>query len=99
MRIVRCRACDLVYVSPTFDEAHYKEVYASQEYQDIVRDLGIKSHDYRVSSGSARERVGLMAQLLRVPPERAALSSTSAAAPASSSRRREAAAGRRSASI
>ena len=40
MTVVRCRACDLVYVSPTFDEAHYLEVYASQEYQDIVKDLG-----------------------------------------------------------
>lgn len=59
MTIVRCRACDLVYVSPTFDEAHYREVYASQEYQDIVKDLGIKSHEYRVDR-FGRERVGLM---------------------------------------
>jgi 2-polyprenyl-3-methyl-5-hydroxy-6-metoxy-1,4-benzoquinol methylase len=59
MTIVRCRACDLVYVSPTFDETHYREVYASQEYQDIVKDLGIKSHDYRIER-FGRERVGLM---------------------------------------
>jgi 2-polyprenyl-3-methyl-5-hydroxy-6-metoxy-1,4-benzoquinol methylase len=59
MTIVRCRGCDLVYVSPTFDEAHYLEVYASQEYQDIVKDLGIKSHEYRVER-FGRERVGLM---------------------------------------
>ena len=59
MTIVRCRACDLVYVSPTFDEAHYRDVYASQEYQDIVKDLGIKSHEYRVER-FGRERVGLM---------------------------------------
>jgi 2-polyprenyl-3-methyl-5-hydroxy-6-metoxy-1,4-benzoquinol methylase len=63
MQLVRCTACDLVYVSPTFDEAHYKEVYASQEYQDIVRDLGIRSHEYRVSR-FGRERVGLMAAQL-----------------------------------
>jgi 2-polyprenyl-3-methyl-5-hydroxy-6-metoxy-1,4-benzoquinol methylase len=59
MQIVRCTACDLVYVSPTFDDEHYKAVYASQEYQDIVRDLGIKSHDYRVQR-FGRERVALM---------------------------------------
>jgi 2-polyprenyl-3-methyl-5-hydroxy-6-metoxy-1,4-benzoquinol methylase len=59
MQLVRCGQCDLVYVTPTFDEAHYLEVYASQEYQDIVRDLGIKSHDYRVERFGT-ERVGLM---------------------------------------
>src|SRR4051812_28250876 len=26
MQIVRCTTCDLVYVTPTFDEAHYREV-------------------------------------------------------------------------
>src|SRR5262249_16854171 len=58
MAIVRCATCDLVYVSPTFDEVHYKSVYASSEYQEIVRDLGIKSHEYRVARFGA-ERVGL----------------------------------------
>jgi CMP-N,N'-diacetyllegionaminic acid synthase len=70
LRIVRCRACDLVYTNPTFDEAHYKSVYASQSYQDIVRDLGIKSHEYRVSRFGT-ERVGMMSQFLRVPAGRA----------------------------
>jgi len=70
LRIVRCRSCDLVYVNPTFDEAHYQSVYASQAYQDIVRDLGINSHDYRVLRFGA-ERVGMMSQFLRVPPGRA----------------------------
>ena len=69
MQLVRCRACDLVYVSPTFDEHHYIEVYASQEYQDIVRDLGIKSHDYRVER-FGRERVGLMARQLTMKAPR-----------------------------
>jgi 2-polyprenyl-3-methyl-5-hydroxy-6-metoxy-1,4-benzoquinol methylase len=63
MQLMRCGACDLVYVSPTFDEAHYREVYASREYQDIVRDLGIKSHEYRVER-FGRERVALMAAQL-----------------------------------
>ena len=66
MQIVRCGACDLVYVTPTFDEEHYRTVYASQEYQDIVRDLGIKSHDYRVER-FGRERVALMTPHLRTP--------------------------------
>lgn len=59
LQLVRCLGCDLVYVTPTFDEAHYREVYASPEYQEIVRDLGIGSHDYRVAR-FGRERVGLM---------------------------------------
>jgi 2-polyprenyl-3-methyl-5-hydroxy-6-metoxy-1,4-benzoquinol methylase len=66
MRIVRCKACDLVYVNPTFDEAHYKQVYASQAYQDIVRDLGINSHEYRVNRFGA-ERVRMMGDYLRLP--------------------------------
>lgn len=65
MRIVRCSRCDLVFVNPTFDEAHYQQVYASQAYQDIVRDLGINSHDYRVERFGV-ERVNLMASHLRV---------------------------------
>src|SRR5215470_10820023 len=65
MAIVRCATCDLVYVSPTFDEVHYKTVYASSEYQEIVRDLGIKSHEYRVARFGA-ERVALMARHLPV---------------------------------
>lgn len=59
LQLVRCAACDLVYTSPTFDEAHYREVYASQEYQDIVRDLGINSHQYRVQR-FGEERIRLM---------------------------------------
>jgi 2-polyprenyl-3-methyl-5-hydroxy-6-metoxy-1,4-benzoquinol methylase len=69
MQLVRCGACDLVYVSPTFDEAHYRDVYASEEYQDIVRDLGIKSHEYRVER-FGRERVALMADHLHTSSAR-----------------------------
>jgi 2-polyprenyl-3-methyl-5-hydroxy-6-metoxy-1,4-benzoquinol methylase len=63
MAVVRCAGCDLVYVSPTFDDSHYKEVYSSTDYQEIVRDLGIKSHGYRTER-FGRERVGLMGQHL-----------------------------------
>ncbi len=69
MRIVRCTACDLVYVSPVFDESHYKKVYRSTEYQDIVRDLGIRSHAYRVER-FGRERVDIMARHLPIPRPR-----------------------------
>ena len=61
MRLLRCTACNVVYVSPTFDEAHYREVYASPEYQEIVRDLGIRSHEYRAQRFGV-ERVALMAR-------------------------------------
>jgi 2-polyprenyl-3-methyl-5-hydroxy-6-metoxy-1,4-benzoquinol methylase len=70
MRIVRCTRCDLVFVNPTFDQEHYQEVYASQAYQDIVRDLGINSHDYRVKRFGA-ERVRIMGEHLRIPNGRA----------------------------
>jgi 2-polyprenyl-3-methyl-5-hydroxy-6-metoxy-1,4-benzoquinol methylase len=63
MRIVRCCQCDLVFVNPTFDETHYKQVYASQAYQDIVRDLGINSHEYRVNRFGT-ERVRMMGEHL-----------------------------------
>jgi 2-polyprenyl-3-methyl-5-hydroxy-6-metoxy-1,4-benzoquinol methylase len=66
MQLVRCRECDLVYVSPSFNEQHYKDVYASTEYQDIVRDLGIKSHAYRVGRFGV-ERVELMSRHLPSP--------------------------------
>jgi len=64
MRIVRCTRCDLVFVNPTFDESHYTQVYASQAYQDIVRDLGINSHEYRVNRFGT-ERVRMMGEHLR----------------------------------
>jgi 2-polyprenyl-3-methyl-5-hydroxy-6-metoxy-1,4-benzoquinol methylase len=64
MSVVRCGVCDLVYVNPTFDEDHYQRVYASTEYQEIVRDLGISSHEYRVGRFGV-ERVGIMAMHLR----------------------------------
>ena len=70
MRIVRCTQCDLVFVNPTFDQEHYQQVYASQAYQDIVRDLGINSHDYRVKRFGA-ERVRIMGEYLRTADGRA----------------------------
>lgn len=65
MSVVRCVVCDLVYVNPTFDEDHYQSVYASAEYQEIVRDLGISSHEYRVRRFGT-ERVAIMERHLQL---------------------------------
>lgn len=59
LTLVCCEACDLVYVNPVFDEEHYQEIYQSTEYQAIMKDLGIESHDYRVER-FGRERVEIM---------------------------------------
>ena len=67
LQLVRCAQCDLVYVSPSFDDKHYRQMYASEAYQDIVRELGINSHDYRAER-FGRERVALMTAHLRARP-------------------------------
>jgi 2-polyprenyl-3-methyl-5-hydroxy-6-metoxy-1,4-benzoquinol methylase len=64
MTLVRCRACDLVYVNPIFDEEHYRATYASQDYQRIMRDLGEASHEYRVTR-FGEERVAIMSRHVR----------------------------------
>ncbi len=66
MVLVRCESCQLVYVNPAFDEAHYRAVYTSEEYQGIMKDLGITSHAYRVER-FGQERVSLMAEHLDLP--------------------------------
>jgi SAM-dependent methyltransferase len=63
MALVRCEDCDLVYVNPAFDESHYRQVYASPDYQAIMQELGESSHDYRLQR-FGRERVEIMAQHL-----------------------------------
>jgi SAM-dependent methyltransferase len=78
LTLVRCTSCDLVYTNPTFDEAHYRNVYASEEYQDIVRSLGIESHEYRVQR-FGEERVRLMTPYL--PPHASAANGGSRQAP------------------
>ena len=47
LNLVKCKNCNLVYTNPLFDEEHYKEIYQSEEYQNIVKDLGESSHIYR----------------------------------------------------
>lgn len=63
LMLVRCLECQLVYVNPAFDEAHYQAVYSSEDYQGIMRGLGEKSHDYRVERFGT-ERVAIMTRYL-----------------------------------
>jgi 2-polyprenyl-3-methyl-5-hydroxy-6-metoxy-1,4-benzoquinol methylase len=63
LTLVRCRQCDMVYVGPAFNEDHYREMYGSPAYQDIMRDLGEASHLYRVDR-FGNERVETMAAFL-----------------------------------
>jgi len=48
LKIVKCKKCELIYVNPVFDEAQYRKIYKSKSYQDIGKQLSIKSHEYRV---------------------------------------------------
>lgn len=51
--IVKCRACDLLYVNPLFDERAYIDLYDSNDYNSIVTQISISSHEYR------RDRFGV----------------------------------------
>ncbi len=48
LTIVKCNKCNMVYTNPIFDEEHYLKAYSSVDYQNIVKELGEKSHEYRV---------------------------------------------------
>ena len=98
MRIVRCGVCDLVYVNPTFDEAHYQRCTRRRSIRRSFATSGISSHEYRVRHvrHRARRADGASICLRRTAARRA--TSTSAAAPASSSRRRATRDGRQPAS-
>ena len=53
LRIVKCKNCELIFVSPTFDYEHYINLYKKTEYQKITKKLSEKSHNYR------RKRFGI----------------------------------------
>ncbi|MAH47351.1 hypothetical protein CMI37_16115 [Candidatus Pacearchaeota archaeon] len=57
--IVQCSECQLIYVSPIFNEEHYRKSYESEEYENIVKELGFGSHEYRCER-FGEERVKLM---------------------------------------
>lgn len=63
LHLVRCKRCNLVFVNPIFDEVHYHQIYSSETYQEIVRDLGEASHEYRMSRFGV-ERVSIMRRYL-----------------------------------
>jgi 2-polyprenyl-3-methyl-5-hydroxy-6-metoxy-1,4-benzoquinol methylase len=60
-----------VYVNPVFNEDHYRNVYSSESYMQIIRDLGESSHEYRVDR-FGKERMKILAPHLggfcSVPP-------------------------------
>lgn len=64
MDIVQCENCNLVYTNPIFNDEHYKTTYQSRDYQEIVKDLGEESHNYRVNR-FGKERVKIMAKLIK----------------------------------
>jgi 2-polyprenyl-3-methyl-5-hydroxy-6-metoxy-1,4-benzoquinol methylase len=68
LALVRCAHCDTVYVSPAFNEDHYRNAYASSDYQSIIRHLGEASHEYRVTRFGV-ERVETMTRYLDVIPD------------------------------
>jgi len=64
MNIVQCDACELVYTNPIFDDEHYKSTYKSKDYQEIVKDLGEESHNYRVER-FGNERINILKNYLK----------------------------------
>ncbi|MCP4179609.1 MAG: class I SAM-dependent methyltransferase [bacterium] len=55
MNIVGCDDCSVIYVNPIFNEQKYLDIYKSEDYQEIVRQLGEESHNYRLQRfGSER---------------------------------------------
>ena len=59
LKIVKCKSCDLIYVSPTFDYNHYINLYKKNEYQKITKKLSEKSHNYR-RKRFGRERIKIL---------------------------------------
>lgn len=62
--IVQCKLCDLIFVSPTFNYQHYINLYSNKKYQKIVKQLGEKSHIYRLKR-FGNERVNIIEKYLR----------------------------------
>ena len=64
LKIVQCRDCDLVFVSPTFNYEHYISLYKKNKYQTIVKKLGENSHVYR-RDRFGTERVKILKNFLQ----------------------------------
>lgn len=63
LKIVKCKECSLIFTSPTFDEAHYRETYQSEVYAEYMSKLVHDSHSYRVER-FGNERVSIMSTYL-----------------------------------
>lgn len=57
--IVQCKKCSLIFVNPILNKQKYIEAYKSQEYQEVMKSLGEKSHKYRVER-FGRERANFL---------------------------------------
>ncbi len=64
LNIVKCLDCETVFVNPIFNEDYYRKTYQSKEYQEIVKELGEDSHNYR-KERFGQERVGIMKKFLK----------------------------------
>lgn len=64
LKIVKCKNCDLIYVSPTFNYDHYINLYKKNEYQKIVKNLGENSHAYR-RERFGKERVSILKNFIK----------------------------------
>ena len=62
--IVKCLNCELVFTNPIFDEEHYTKIYKSSDYQNVVKELGEESHNYRVKR-FGMERVEAIKRFVR----------------------------------
>jgi len=63
--LVKCLNCDLIFTNPIFDEEHYKNIYKSNEYQEIVKELCENSHEYRKKRFGV-ERINNIKKYLKV---------------------------------
>ena len=65
--IVKCTKCEMVFVNPIFDEEHYLKTYQAADYQQIVKELGEDSHDYR-RERFGKERVEIVERYVKKKP-------------------------------
>jgi|TARA_B100001750_G_scaffold77435_1_gene61435 SAM-dependent methyltransferase len=57
--IVKCKLCKTIYVNPIFDEEKYKDLYKSEEYNEIIIKHTVASHTYR-KNRFGNERMGFI---------------------------------------
>jgi len=66
MKIVKCDDCKLIYTNPIFDENNYRQIYQSDEYQELTKIYDNESHEYRVERFGS-ERVNILEKYVQKP--------------------------------